>query len=103
LMTGGFTTVTFELVRPKTDFNVAASALIFDRSGLRVATVDRADRVILKDITIARDLGKEVEIGSGLTAEDRVIQSPPDGLQNGDLVRVAGEAGSNVQANAAVR
>jgi RND family efflux transporter MFP subunit len=103
LMTGGFTTVTFELVRPETDFNVAASALIFDRSGLRVATVDRANRVILKDITIARDLGKEVEIGSGLTAEDRVIQSPPDGLRNGDLVRVAGEAGSNVQANAAVR
>jgi RND family efflux transporter MFP subunit len=103
LMTGGFTAVTFELARPATDFNVAASALIFDRSGLRVAVVDNGNHVALKDVTIARDLGKEVEIASGLAADDRVIQSPPDGIQNGDLVRVAGEVGSNVQANAVMR
>jgi RND family efflux transporter MFP subunit len=90
LMTGGFTTVTFELPRPETAFNVAASTLIFDRAGLRVATVDSANRVILKDVTISRDLGKEVEIGTGLTADDRVIQSPPDGISSGDLVRIAG-------------
>jgi RND family efflux transporter MFP subunit len=107
LMTGGFTTVTFELQRPETDFNVAASTLIFDRSGLRVATVDNSNRIILKDVTIARDLGKEVEISSGLAADDRIVQSPPDGLQNGDQVRVAGaagaRAGANVEANAAAR
>jgi RND family efflux transporter MFP subunit len=103
LMTGGFTTVTFELPRPQTDFNVAASALIFDRSGLRIATVDSANRVALKDVTIARDLGKEVEIASGLTADDRVIQSPPDGIQNGDLVRIAGESGGNVRTDTALR
>jgi membrane fusion protein, multidrug efflux system len=102
-MTGGFTTVTFELPRPQTDFNVAASALIFDRSGLRIATVDSANRVALKDVTIARDLGKEVEIASGLTADDRVIQSPPDGIQNGDLVRIAGESGGNVRTDTALR
>jgi RND family efflux transporter MFP subunit len=103
LMTGGFTTVTFELPHPETDFNVAASALIFDRSGLRIATVDSGNRVVLKDVTIARDLGKEVEISAGLTAYDRVVQSPPDGIQNGDLVRVAGGAGSNVEANASMK
>jgi hypothetical protein len=64
----GFATVTFELPHPEADFNVAASALIFDRSGLRIATIDSAHRAIFKGATIARDLGSEVEINSGLTA-----------------------------------
>jgi RND family efflux transporter MFP subunit len=94
LMTGAFTNVSFELPHPEVALNVPASALIFDRTGLRVATVSPDNRVVLKQITIARDLGKEVEIGSGLSAEDRVIQSPPDGIAAGDKVRVAGSPGA---------
>ena len=41
-------------------------------------------------MTIARDLGKEIEIASGLAADDRVITAPPDGLSDGDPVRVVG-------------
>jgi RND family efflux transporter MFP subunit len=94
LMTGAFTNVSFELPHPEVAINVPASALIFDRTGLRVATVDATNRVMLKPVTIARDLGKEVEIGSGLGADDRVIQSPPDGITSGDRVRVAGAPGA---------
>lgn len=94
LMTGAFANVSFELPHPDVAINVPASALIFDRSGLRVATVDGANRVVLKPVTIARDLGKTVEIGSGLAANDRVIESPPDGIAAGDLVRVAGALGA---------
>jgi len=90
LMTGGFTNVSFELPHPEMAINVPASALIFNQTGLRVATVDDSNRVILKEVTIARDLGREVEIGSGLTPEDRVIESPPDGIASGDQVRIAG-------------
>ena len=43
----------------------------------------------LKPVTIARDLGRVVEIGSGLAASDRVIESPPDGIVGGAQVRVA--------------
>jgi RND family efflux transporter MFP subunit len=92
LMTGDFANVVFDLPRPEIAFNVPAGALIFDRSGLRIAAVDSNSRVQLKQVTIARDLGKVVEIGSGLTAEDRVIENPPDGIASGDRVRVAGEA-----------
>jgi hypothetical protein len=35
-----------------------------------------------------------VEIGSGLAADDRVIESPPDGIAAGDMVRVAGAPGT---------
>jgi RND family efflux transporter MFP subunit len=90
LMTGGFATVSFALPHPEVVLSVPSSALIFDRSGLRVATVDSRGRVALKSVTISQDLGKEVEIGSGLTAEDRIIDSPPDGLASGDKVRMAG-------------
>ncbi len=89
LMTGGFTNVSFELPHPEVAINVPASALIFNQTGLQVATVDNGNRVVLKKVTIARDLGREVEIGSGLTAEDRVIESPPDGVASGDQVRIA--------------
>ena len=63
---------------------------IFDQSGLSLATVDVDNRVLLKKVTFSRDLGKTIEIGSGITAKDRVISTPPDGIVSGDLVRVAG-------------
>jgi len=94
LMTGAFANVIFELPHPEVAVNVPASSLIFDQRGLRVATVGADNRVVLKDVTISRDLGKGVEIGSGLTADDRIIESPPDGIASGDLVRTAGKPGA---------
>ncbi len=94
LMTGAFTTVTFELPHPEIAVNVPASALIFDQSGLRVATVDARNRIVLKPVTISRDLGREVEIASGLAADDRIVANPPDGIATGDLVHVAGSPGA---------
>ena len=69
------------------------SALIFNGSGLRVATVGPEDKVLFKTVKIARDLGKEIEIASGLTPDDRIIVAPPDGIADGDQVRVAGAKG----------
>ncbi|MFZ2065645.1 MAG: efflux RND transporter periplasmic adaptor subunit [Xanthobacteraceae bacterium] len=88
LMTGDFTNVSFELPHPESAINVPASALIFNQGGLFVATVSGDSRVHLKPVTISRDLGKEVEIGSGLSVDERVIESPPDGIASGDLVRI---------------
>lgn len=100
LMTGSYATVGLELAHPDVAINVPASALIFDQSGLRVATVDADDRVVIKRITIARDLGQAIEIASGLTSADRVILSPPDGIAAGDRVRVAGTPAAQVATEA---
>jgi RND family efflux transporter MFP subunit len=67
---------------------IPSSAVIFDKDGLNVATVGPDDRVLLKPITIGRDLGSKIEIASGLAPEDRVIESAPDGIVNGDKVNV---------------
>jgi len=89
LMTGAFANVSLDLPAPDVALNVPASALIFDQDGLRVATVDGTNRVVLKTVTIARDMGRTVEIGSGITPEDRIIESPQDGIATGDEVRIA--------------
>jgi RND family efflux transporter MFP subunit len=93
LMTGDFTNVTFELPHPEVAMNVPASALIFNESGLHVATVSNDNRIVLREVTISRDLGNEVEIGSGIAADDRVVINPPDGIASRDKVRIAGAAG----------
>ncbi len=93
LKPGGYATVSLSLIRDNPPLAIPSSALIFDRNGLRVATVDAQDRIRFKTVTIARDLGREIEIATGLTADDRVITTPPDGVVDGDQVRVAGNAG----------
>jgi len=92
LMPGSYASVHLELAGPIESLSVPASAVIFDAKGLTVATVGADNRVTLKTVTIARDLGKLIEIGSGLAANDRVIASPPDGIGNGAEVRVASNA-----------
>ena len=77
LMPGGSANVHVDLVGGAGSFRIPVSALIFDQAGLRVATVGADDRVALKTVTIARDLGSEIEIGSGLQADDRVVAAPP--------------------------
>jgi RND family efflux transporter MFP subunit len=93
LMTGGFANVRLDLPQPEDAISVPASALIFDQQGMRVATVGSDNRVVIKPITIARDLGRIVEIATGLEASDRVVESPPDGIAHGDLVRLTGSPG----------
>jgi RND family efflux transporter MFP subunit len=88
LVPGAYASVRFNLPLASTNLSVPASALIFDHSGLQVATLGPDNRVIFKPVTVARDLGDSVEIASGLTAEDRIIDSPPDGVGNGDEVRI---------------
>jgi multidrug efflux pump subunit AcrA (membrane-fusion protein) len=90
LMTGAFANIYLDLAGQGTVINIPASALIFDRNGLRVATVGADSHVVLRTVTIARDLGNEIEIASGLEPDDRVIATPPDGIASGDEVRVAG-------------
>ena len=90
LMPGGYANVRMSLQRDAAPLHIPASALIFNQSGLRVATVGPDDKVLFKTVTIARDLGKDIELASGIAADDRIIVAPPDGIADGDQVRVSG-------------
>lgn len=91
LMPGSYANVRMSLERGAAPLHIPASALIFNQDGLRVATVNAEDRVVFKPVVIARDLGRNIELASGLSANDRVVIAPPDGIVDGDKVRVAGQ------------
>jgi len=88
LMPGAFANTRIALPQDMVALSIPAGSLIFGQKGLRVATVDANNKVVLKSITISRDLGQVVEIANGIAPTDRIIDSPPDGLADGDPVRV---------------
>jgi membrane fusion protein, multidrug efflux system len=94
LMPGGYANVKMSLTRDAVPLHIPASALIFNQSGLRVATVGSDDKVLFKTVTIARDLGRDIELASGISPDDRIIVAPPDGIADGDQVRVAAPKGA---------
>ena len=85
---GDYAEMHFTIPGGKGAVHVPATAVMFRDQGPMVATVDSGNHVRLKVITIRRDLGAAVEVGSGLSLSDRVIDNPPDALHEGDLVRV---------------
>jgi len=92
LMPGDYASIHLQIAGAAHVLSVPSSALIFDAKGLSIATVDAENRVLLKPVSIERDLGAVVELASGLLPSDRVIQNPPDGIGNGAQVRLAGGA-----------
>jgi hypothetical protein len=64
------------------------SALIFRAQGLQVGVVKDGNRAQLANIILGRDFGSEVEVVSGLQADDQVIINPPDSLISGEEIRV---------------
>lgn len=106
LRPGAYADVQLNLTRDTQPLSIPASALIFNNNGLRVATVTPADKVLFKTVTIARDLGREIEIATGLSSDDRVIITPLDGIADGDQVRIAGgskDANPRTSANTNVK
>jgi membrane fusion protein, multidrug efflux system len=97
LMPGGYANVRLNLQRDDVPLSIPASALIFNQSGLRVATVGPGDKIQFKQVTISRDLGRTIELASGLSPEDRVVVTPPDGIADGDQVRIAAGAGAKAK------
>jgi RND family efflux transporter MFP subunit len=101
LMPGGYASIQLQIAGVANVLSVPSSALIFDAKGLSIATVGGDNRVLLKAVSIQRDLGEVVELAAGLAPSDQVIQNPPDGIGNGDEVRVArAPAGAPVAAKA---
>ncbi|HSZ88775.1 MAG TPA: efflux RND transporter periplasmic adaptor subunit, partial [Acetobacteraceae bacterium] len=92
MMPGDYASIHLQMAAAGHVLSVPSSALIFDAKGLSVATVEAGNHVLMKPVSIARDLGSVVELASGVSASDRVVENPPDGITNGVLVRLAGTA-----------
>jgi RND family efflux transporter MFP subunit len=90
LLPGAFATVQFDQAAVAGNAVVIPpGALITGRDGTQVAVLDAGNRVRIRKVAIARDLGNAIELGAGVTRADRIIDSPPDGLADGEQVRLA--------------
>jgi RND family efflux transporter MFP subunit len=88
LLPGAFTQVHLKVPSGPPSVIVPAAALIFRSAGLQAAVVNDGSHAELRNLTLGRDYGTEVEVVSGLSAQDHVMMSPPDSLVQGEQVRV---------------
>lgn len=65
---------------------VPTNTLIFGAGGPFIAVVDQDKRAQKKKVTLGVDFGNQVEIRSGITADDQLILNPMDSLVNGQVV-----------------
>jgi RND family efflux transporter MFP subunit len=86
LLPGAYTEVHLKLPNDIPTFILPVSALIFRAQGLQVATVDSNNKTKLVAITLGRDFGSQVEVLSGLNADDKVIVNPSDSVIDGEQV-----------------
>ena len=96
LLSGAYANVLLPLSSNSAMVTVPSSALIFNADGLSLAIVEVTDgetaSVQIQPVEIARDLGRTVEIIQGIGEHQMIIANPPDGIQNGDRVRVVNSA-----------
>jgi RND family efflux transporter MFP subunit len=93
LLSGSLVQAHFKIPAQSNSVIVPPSALIFRQSGLQLAVV-RNNHAHLATVTIGQDDGRRVQISSGITANDLIIQNPPDSLVDGEEVRIVNPAGS---------
>ncbi|MFZ0214065.1 MAG: efflux RND transporter periplasmic adaptor subunit [Candidatus Acidiferrales bacterium] len=88
LLPGAYAEVHIDLPGKASTYLLPITALIFRSAGLQVATVDDGKHAKLVTIALGRDFGTRVEVVSGITDRDVIIDNPPDSLVDGEEVRV---------------
>ncbi len=87
LWPGTFVEVVFQLPSDPSIPTMPEQALIFRAAGPQVAIVDEHNRVHLRGVTLGQNLGETIQVTSGLSVDDRLVNNPPAGLLEGQIVR----------------
>jgi hypothetical protein len=83
-----YTEVLLSLPVPHRAYEIPATALYNDASGLRVAVVDADESLRFAKIVIERDTGATLQVSNGLTADDRVVRLASASFRAGNHVKV---------------
>ena len=86
LLSGAFVSVRLGLENTSPPVMIPASALAVRKEGPHVLRLGPNRAVQIAKIEIGRDLGKEIEVLSGLAVGDTVVLNPPDDLRAGETV-----------------
>jgi RND family efflux transporter MFP subunit len=88
LLPGEYASVTFSVEGNAQSIHIPPSALVLRKDGSYIATVNESQHVTFHRINITHDFGTSIEIASALPLIDPIIDTPPDSLIDGDLVRL---------------
>jgi RND family efflux transporter MFP subunit len=88
LSPGIYCTVELHIPRKSPSILVPADALVFNSDGLQVAVIENGTARFHK-VTVARDLGTEVELRDGIKPGDEVILRPMVNLADGSKVQAS--------------
>jgi membrane fusion protein (multidrug efflux system) len=91
LWPGAFAEVHFHIPADANTLTVPLTALVFGAKGMEVAALDADDKVALKPVVVGRNFGNKVQIESGLSLSDRLVDSPLESTQTGDKVNVTNQ------------
>jgi RND family efflux transporter MFP subunit len=97
---GAYCQVHFQLPGDPNTLRVPATALVPVNQGAQVAVLGGDNKVVLKPVQLGRDFGDSVEVTAGLSPSDRVIDSPPETVQSGDVVQLAAATSPSQQQTA---
>jgi len=89
LFSGGYAQVRFDDTAAINTLTLSDNALIFRAEGLQVAVVNNDNKVELHSVKLGRDFGNTVEVLTGVSATDRIINNPPDSIAAGMVVKIA--------------
>jgi membrane fusion protein (multidrug efflux system) len=87
LWPGAYVDVVFQIPTDPSVLTMPEAALIFRQNGAQVAVVDAQNHVHLRKVTLGQNLGKTVQVTSGLSAGDKLVNNPPAGLLDGQIVQ----------------
>jgi membrane fusion protein, multidrug efflux system len=87
LWPGTYVDVMFQIPTDPSVLMIPESALIFREDGVQLAVVDAQNQVHLRKVTLGQNLGKTVQVTSGLSAGDRLVNNPSAGLLDGQEIR----------------
>jgi RND family efflux transporter MFP subunit len=95
LFSGSYASVRFTEAPAHNALTISDNAIIFQAEGTQVALVDSDNTVHLRDIKVGRDFGDVIEVLDGLETNDRVVNNPPDSLDDGQTVKIMQPEGTN--------
>jgi RND family efflux transporter MFP subunit len=90
VLPGIYCSVELYVPRKTPSLIVPADAIIFDRDGLHVAVIEGGTARI-RQVSVGRDLGTNVEVRDGIKHGEQVILNPPIDLTEGSRVRARPE------------
>ncbi|MBX3319991.1 MAG: efflux RND transporter periplasmic adaptor subunit [Nitrospira sp.] len=88
LWPGSYATVRLTAPVESGVMTIPTSALVFQEHGTQVAVVTEDERVHFKPIEVTKILDNVIELTSGVSESDRIINNPSAALLEGDKVRV---------------